>query len=279
MAFYTRAQWGAAAPRGTGNALGDPTGVTVHWEGPKIGSRPASQCAALVRSIQAFHQNGRGWSDIAYNLVVCEHGDVFEGRGASRGNAANGTDAGNRSRYSVCALVGQGDPTPDALKAGVLDAVAYLRRASGRALPTVDCHSDWFNTSCPGPELRAWVKGGAGRPSGDPASPIPNLPAPKPAPAPQPAPKPTGPLTVDGVMGPATIRQWQKVMGTPVDGVISKPSLLVRKVQSRVGVTQDGYLGPQTWRAIQRRLGVSADGIPGPITIKALQRRLNGGSF
>ena len=130
MAFYTRAQWGAAAPRGTGNALGDPTGVTVHWEGPKIGSRPASQCAALVRSIQAFHQNGRGWSDIAYNLVVCEHGDVFEGRGASRGNAANGADA--------LEIVERGEIKPDLL---ITDTVIpgiggnELARRLTRALP------------------------------------------------------------------------------------------------------------------------------------------------
>jgi hypothetical protein len=87
------------------------------------------------------------------------------------------------------------------------------------------------------------------------------------------------PLVVDGVMGPNTIRQWQKVMGTPVDGVISRPSSLIARVQRSLKVIPDGYLGPVTWKAIQRRLGVSADGVPGPVTIKALQRRLNSGQF
>lgn len=86
-------------------------------------------------------------------------------------------------------------------------------------------------------------------------------------------------LVVDGDLGPATIRQWQKVMGTPVDGKISWPSMLIKAVQRRCGITADGKLGPNTWRAIQRRLGVRADGVPGPITIKALQRRLNTGKF
>ena len=180
--FITREQWGAAAPRGTGNALGNPTGVTVHWEGPGVGTRPHAQCAALVRGIQAFHQNVRGWSDIAYNLMVCEHGDVFEGRGADRGNAANGSTASNLSRYSVCALVGTGDPITDTLKGGITDAIAYLRAESGRALPAVDVHSDHFATSCPGPDLRAWVKAGVSVPAAPPASSIPNLPTPKPAP-------------------------------------------------------------------------------------------------
>jgi peptidoglycan hydrolase-like protein with peptidoglycan-binding domain len=86
-------------------------------------------------------------------------------------------------------------------------------------------------------------------------------------------------LVVDGIAGPRTVARWQQVMGTVVDGVISRPSLLVRAVQRRVGTPQDGLLGPVTWRAIQRRLGVPADGIPGPITITALQRRLNTGKF
>ena len=88
------------------------------------------------------------------------------------------------------------------------------------------------------------------------------------------------PLAVDGDLGPATIRQWQKVMKTPVDGVISTPvSGLIKAVQRVVRVTADGRPGPLTWKAIQRRLGVKADGVPGPITIKALQRRLNTGKF
>lgn len=89
-------------------------------------------------------------------------------------------------------------------------------------------------------------------------------------------------LVVDGDLGPATIRQWQKVMGTPVDGVISRPSALIRAVQGRIWFSRssiDGILGPKTWRGIQNHLGVAADGVPGPITIKALQRRLNTNTF
>lgn len=89
-------------------------------------------------------------------------------------------------------------------------------------------------------------------------------------------------VAVDGRLGTSTIRQWQKVMRTPQDGVISRPSSLVRAVQVRVGFKGslvDGVLGPRTWEAIQRHLGVVVDGIPGPLTIKALQKRLNSGQF
>ena len=106
-------------------------------------------------------------------------------------------------------------------------------------------------------------------------------------------------IAVDGVIGPATVRKWQQVMGTTVDGVVSnqvdvsyrpalravnhnKPygaSLLVKAVQRTLGVTADGLLGPQTIKAMQRHLGVTADGILGPATAGALQTRLNGNRF
>jgi len=102
-------------------------------------------------------------------------------------------------------------------------------------------------------------------------APLPTKPAAKPA---------AGKLDVDGDLGRATISRWQQVMGTPVDGVISKPSSsLIKAVQWRLAVTVDGDFGPLTTKAVQRRLGVTADGDFGPRSVKALQTRLNSGKF
>ena len=38
-------------------------------------------------------------------------------------------------------------------------------------------------------------------------------------------------LTADGYLGPQTIRALQKKLGTPVDGVISYPSAMVKALQ------------------------------------------------
>lgn len=116
-----------------------------------------------------------------------------------------------------------------------------------------------------------------------------------PAPGPiSPAPVPPQPsqLVVDGDLGPATISRWQQIMGTPVDGVISRPvSSLIKAVQARLNATGarpqlvvDGDFGPGTTRALQGYLNhvqgpVSIDGELGPNTIRALQRRLNTGRF
>lgn len=113
----------------------------------------------------------------------------------------------------------------------------------------------------------------------------------------------TGRLTVDGSCGPATIRRWQQVMGTSVDGIISgqyrpdgrtwgRPALvdscvryggggsnLIRAVQRKLSLTADGLLGPATIRALQKHLGVAQDSWFGPGTARALQSRLNTGRF
>ena len=97
--------------------------------------------------------------------------------------------------------------------------------------------------------------------------------------------KPDG-LAGDGLLGEATIRRWQQVMGTTVDGVISKPSSLISAVQrvlksKGLAVSVDGDFGPQTIRALQCYFGQAQDGVlskPSP-TIRSLQHRLSAGSF
>lgn len=113
--------------------------------------------------------------------------------------------------------------------------------------------------------------------------------------------KPSGSLAVDGKCGPATVKKWQQVMGTTADGVIGGQSRaskknhqsinaikyasdkhgsdLIRAVQKKLKVSQDGLLGPNTIKALQKHLGVKADGYFGPNTTKALQRELNAGTF
>lgn len=96
-------------------------------------------------------------------------------------------------------------------------------------------------------------------------------------------------LAVDGQLGPKTIKRWQQVMGTEVDGVISTPdSQLIRAVQRRLKGTVnsnlqiDGDMGYKTIAALQKYLGSPVDGhisTPRSQVVVALQRRLNEGRF
>ena len=102
---------------------------------------------------------------------------------------------------------------------------------------------------------------------------------------------------------PGTVRRWQQVMGTAVDGIISgqqvpdgrtyaRPAIdssvvrygaggsdLIRAVQRRLGCGVDGLLGPATIRAIQAHYGLAQDASFGPATARALQSALNQGRF
>ena len=116
-------------------------------------------------------------------------------------------------------------------------------------------------------------------------------------------------LEIDGSCGPTTVRRWQEVMGTTVDGVISgqlvpdcttywRPNLvdscvtyggygsdLIRAVQKqlvnekRYEGEKDGLLGPNTIKAVQAHYGLAQDASFGPATVCALQTALNQGRF
>jgi hypothetical protein len=151
MNLVTRAQWGARPRKGNPTPL-RPTGATAHWEGPHMGTFPHASCPAKVRGIQAFHMDARGWSDIAYNAVVCPHGYVFEGRGRGVRSAANGTNVGNDADGAVCYLGGEGDPFTPEGAAAMADALHWLSPGGQR-----HAHRDWKPTTCPGDTIAAWV--------------------------------------------------------------------------------------------------------------------------
>lgn len=114
--------------------------------------------------------------------------------------------------------------------------------------------------------------------------------------------KPTVPSTLkeDGFWGSSVTRKLQKVLGTPVDGIVSsqsrawakqnpglttgwqwvadpRGSRVISALQELIGAEPDGKVGPDTIRRLQRRLGTPVDGVLSEESkaIKALQRRLN----
>jgi hypothetical protein len=253
-----------------------------------MGSRSHSDCDNLMRSIQNYHMDSQGWSDIAYNLAVCEHGYIFEGRGKGKGSGANGTSDANHNYPSICALVGENDPQPSALDNGIADAVAMLRGwGVGSAQKG---HRDFVSTACCGNSLYNKMKDGrySSGSGGTPTDPD------------------DGALDIDGWLGSSTISRWQTIMGTPVDGYISKPSMLVEEVQRHLNAAgakdgdgktlvvdgkgiqsnEDGRYPSGTGttatiESLQRYLATTIDGyFSAPSSaVKALQKRLNTGKF
>jgi hypothetical protein len=156
--IVTRAQWGARAARPGGNVFSTILGLAVHWEDAPPPTAH-SGCAAAVRAIQKFHMDVRGWNDLAYNFVACNHDYLFQGRVG--GCAANGTDYGNQHFKAVCWLGGPGHTPTD----GALSAMAYCRTHQGLDGDPIYPHSHFYPTDCPGDSLRGWIAGGAKDPT------------------------------------------------------------------------------------------------------------------
>lgn len=167
LKFVPRAAWGAKPSQYDLVWISSTRGVKVHYEGSVVGDLSShSKCAPHVRAIQASHMANtkENYSDIAYNLVVCPHGYVFEGRGAHKKTGANGNQSLNIAHYAVCAMLFKETPT-DAMLDGLRDAIEYLQQ-NGDAGTEIRGHKDGYATECPGDKLYAWVQKGAPRPTG-----------------------------------------------------------------------------------------------------------------
>lgn len=106
-------------------------------------------------------------------------------------------------------------------------------------------------------------------------------------------------LVIDGYWGNSVTKELQKALGTPIDGYITGQykndvtksitgvkygttgSTMVKALQKKLKVNQDGFLGEKTIKALQKHLKTPVDGeLSKPSTmVKTLQKRLNEGKF
>jgi hypothetical protein len=156
MKWVTRASWGAAHSVGSSNPIPrDVYGLAVHYSESSVRKDGHTLCAAKVRAIQRYHQQTKGWADIAYSFVVCNHGFMFVGRGTAAGPASQGTNEGNLHYWSVCWLGDSRDILSDPAKAAVSELRVYLKqRGAGVALRP---HSYFIATACPGQSWLSWI--------------------------------------------------------------------------------------------------------------------------
>lgn len=170
VTLVDRAGWGARPARCSAQLeKAAQEGTALHYTASLADMVPGHHpgCYQRVAGIQAFHQTTRGWCDVAYSYLVCQHGGVFEGRGVGVRTAGQGTTPGNDAYHAVAFLgtdrPGRADVTGLA-RAGLRWAVEHCNAWSGAGL--VRPHS-WFHpTACPGDELRAWLAAGMPTPPG-----------------------------------------------------------------------------------------------------------------
>ncbi|XP_062620919.1 peptidoglycan recognition protein 1-like [Saccostrea cucullata] len=99
--FIHRNEWGAIEPRGKVNDLQKlPKYVIIIHSASTERALTENQCAAEVRSYQIYHMYNKGWSDIAYNFLIGEDGNVYEGRGWGKEGAH--TLGHNKESIGIC---------------------------------------------------------------------------------------------------------------------------------------------------------------------------------
>ena len=176
--ILTRAQWGAdeSIRRGTPDYTSTVKVGFVHHTASS-NDYTATQAAAMVRGIYAYHVKSNGWSDIGYNFLVDRYGRAYEGRAGGIDRYVLGAHTGgfNVDSFGVSLL---GDfstvPPSDETMATVSRILAWklgsaYRDPRGKAVLTsagggtskhragaqvtfdvVSGHRDAGNTSCPG---------------------------------------------------------------------------------------------------------------------------------
>jgi hypothetical protein len=160
MDVVSRDEWGARAPRNrtllTKAAVDE---LVLHYSSMDAERRTThAGCPEVVRNIQRFHMDTKGWSDIAYNMLFCQHGVAFEGRGWFVMGAS--TLHHNRHTQATCFLGGDAENRDDVTVPGRAAAEELVREflANFGAGKRVVGHRDLSPTRCPGEELYAWLK-------------------------------------------------------------------------------------------------------------------------
>ncbi len=170
--ILSRAAWGANESIVKRPYLyGQVTGAMIHYTAGS-NTYQAADVPAILRSIQAYHVNGRGWKDIGYNFLVDRFGRAWEGRGGGVDKAVEGGHAWGvtNARVFGISLMGtyDGSVKPPAAAIDTLEQVIAWKfllhgvdplgttwgsgGQSGRdpKLQAISGHRDESNTLCPG---------------------------------------------------------------------------------------------------------------------------------
>lgn len=269
-----RSEWGARPPKQNRPARwADRDGFMIHHS--------AATPTQTIQAIQNFHMDTRDWNNIAYQWVVRDNGDIYEGTGW--GQVGTHVANANTRNIGVCLL---GDYSNIEPSAAAKASLAWLLGEANRMKTSrleVRTHRQANPTACPGDRLHNWaIASLAGyRPGPAPAPATPKAPAAsRPAPGPAyPFPLPPGHYfgPADGPNTSVSGHYPRRFGGILASEHLKRFTLQLQKrgwdarkggrYLTRFG--HDGKYGPEVRAltvAFQRDQGLYPDGLPGPVT-------------
>jgi len=147
LKIITRQQWNAKAPKHKANiSLPTPELWLHHTGGNERG--PAG-----MRGIQKFHQDVKGWFDIAYSYVIDPFDlGIYEARGA--GQIGGHTYGHNSKSHAICVMGNfqKVQPKPELIDT-IADLVRHGHDQGWWPATLTGGHQDVVNTDCPGKYL------------------------------------------------------------------------------------------------------------------------------
>jgi hypothetical protein len=152
-----REAWGArpARPGGKRHTI---TRMTLHHEAVVLGDN--RNAPERLRKDQLYHQDQKGWIDIAYHVAVDRKGNLYELRNTGlAGDTA--TDYDTTGHFLVL-CVGDFDQeaVSEAQLHGTALAFSWAAQNFGIKSDTLAGHRDFAQTSCPGANLYAHLSSG-----------------------------------------------------------------------------------------------------------------------
>lgn len=152
-----REAWGArpARPGGKHHTI---TRLTLHHEAVVLGDN--RNAPERLRKDQQYHQNQKGWIDIAYHVAVDRNGNLYELRSSElAGDTA--TDYDTTGHFLVlCEGDFDREAVSEAQLRGTALAFAWAAQNFRVKTETLAGHRDFAQTSCPGANLYAHLSSG-----------------------------------------------------------------------------------------------------------------------
>lgn len=240
----------------------NPQYITVHNTANDASARNEVTYMRNNNSSTSFH--------VAVDDKEVVRGVPFNRNAWHAGDGNSGT--GNRKSIGIEICYSKsGGARFDAAEQNAAEYIASLLKSYGWGVDRVKRHKDWSGKDCPHRTIDyGWQRFlnmiSVAMGSVAPAAAVDD-----------------GELAVDGDWGKDTTRGTQRVMGTPVDGIVSGQLTSCKKyllncLQSSWDFGRDGAGSPMV-RAIQRLVGATVDGLMGKKTVMAMQRFLNAHGF
>lgn len=165
--FISRDQWGARDPRSGPGTLdrAKVRGIALHWPGITTPIRGIANVKRALRAWQDFHMDDRGWSDLAYQQIVDQDGNRYQGRGLGVQSGANGDEFVNENFGALLLILAPGErPSPAMVKAvhRVIRRHRALYANSGQIVGHNQVRPG--GTTCPGPIVSGSITDGVFEP-------------------------------------------------------------------------------------------------------------------